>query len=57
MDSKERLNTLNDMKAKVKANLERKKRDPFYTGKRMEGYEEAMLAVLSMIHREKEKLK
>lgn len=49
--------TLDEVKHRVKRKLEMKKSELFYSGKRMEGYEEAMLAVLSIIHELKGKAK
>lgn len=46
---------LNNLDAAIRRKLERKKKDPYISGKKLAGYEEAMLAVLSMIHSEKEK--
>lgn len=57
MNNFETLNVLNCLDASIRKKLERKKKDVYFSGKRMEGYEEAMLAVLSMIHSEKKKLK
>ena len=53
--SQEALQVLYNLDASVRRKLEQKKQDPFFSGKRMEGYEQAMLAVLSMIHNEKER--
>lgn len=44
------LKTLDELEDRVKRKLEKKKSELFYSGKRMEGYKEAMHAVLSMIH-------
>lgn len=51
------IRTLEELQERVKRKLEMKKKELFYSGKRMEGYEEAMLAVLSIIHEMKGKAK
>lgn len=43
------IRTLDELKDRVKHKLEMKKQKS-YPGKKMEGYEEAMMAVLSIIH-------
>lgn len=48
--------TLDELKYRVKHKLETKKQRS-YPGKRMEGYEEAMMAVSSIIHELKGKQK
>lgn len=50
------IRTLDELKRRVKHKLETKKQRS-YPGKRMEGYEEAMMAVLSIIHELKGKQK
>lgn len=50
--TKEEYDRLQDM---LTLKLEQKKKDRFYSGKRLEGYEEAILAVKSMLHNERKK--
>ena len=50
--TKEEYDRLQD---KLTWKLEQKKKDCFYSGKRLEGYEEAILAVKSMLHNERKK--
>lgn len=46
---------LDQLSDQVKRKLEAKEKEPFFSGKRYEGYEQAMLSVLSMIHSMKER--
>lgn len=52
--TKEEYKTLQE---KLTKKLEQKKKDPFYTGKRLEGFEDAILAIKSILHNEMRKSK